>query len=106
MKEENNDILDISNNHDNISNNSNCDDDNDTDDTNIDIFKFRSRNHKNELPEHQIFVFDDVLDISLCDELIEVIEKYAVEKVKWRNGNNVMCHPISLENLPKEFWKY
>ena len=49
-----------------ISNNSNCDDDNDTDDTNIDIFKIRSRNTKNELPEHQIFVFDDVLDISLC----------------------------------------
>lgn len=104
MKEENDDTVDISNNHDNISNNSNCNDDNNTDDTNIDIFNIRSRNNKNELPEHQIFVFDDVLDISLCDELIEVIEEYAVEKDKWRDGNNVMCHPINLEQLPRELY--
>lgn len=73
---------------------------NDNIDTNI--YEYRTRNVKNELPEHQIFVLDDVLDISLCDEFIEVIEKYAVEKDKWRDGNNVMCHPFSIEKLPPE----
>ena len=29
------------------------------DNINTDIFEIRSKNRKNELPEHQIFVFDD-----------------------------------------------
>ena len=105
MKEENDDTFDISNNgHDNINNDSDCDNVNNNDDINTDIFEIRSRKDKNELPEHQIFVLDDVLDMSLCDELIEVIEEYAVKKHKWNNGNNVMCHPINLDELPKELY--
>ena len=74
------------------------------DNINTDIFEIRSKNRKNELPEHQIFVFDDILDISLCDEFIDVIEKNIFVKDNWKDGNNVMCHPISLENLPKELY--
>jgi|TARA_B110000240_G_C13419990_1_gene419022 hypothetical protein len=58
-----------------------------------------------EIPKNQIFIFDDVISETLCDELIKIINEEATKEEKWGKGSNVQCKGI-MATCIKESEKY
>lgn len=55
-----------------------------------------------KLPKNEIFVFDDVINAEGCNELIKIINEYAIHKDQWRPSNNVECYPLAVAEIKDE----
>lgn len=63
----------------------------------LDIYK--EWQTKEQMPPHQIFLFDNFIEDSLCDELIKIIEKYGNEDEYWQKNQNVNCKFLHLSHF-------
>ena len=52
-----------------------------------------------EYAKANIYVIENILDNSFCDNIVEVINTIRMEKTVYCNGNNVECYKNELENL-------
>lgn len=66
----------------------------------LDIYK--EWQTKKQVPPNQIFLFDNFIGDTLCDELINIIEKYGNEDEYWQTNQNVNCKFLHLSNFKKD----
>ena len=64
----------------------------------IDIFKNYTFQMK-KFPENNIFLMEDFISHEHCNEIIDIINKYANKEEKWKTGKNVQCDYINLNGL-------
>mgnify|MGYP001171954975 CR=1 FL=1 len=67
----------------------------------IDIFKNYTFQMK-KFPENNIFLMEDFISHEHCNEIIDIINKYANKEEKWKTGKNVQCDYINLNGLSND----
>lgn len=67
----------------------------------IDIFKDYKFQMK-KIPENNIFLMENFISHNHCDEIIDIINKYANKEEKWEAGKNVQCEYIDLIELSND----